>query len=122
MAMTSATMSRSVMRTRLVCMLQHTRGHEMTHGRGNTARAFPGTFLRAAAFPVAQSPWRTIPRAGNFTEGARSRGALPLSPVRHVASPRPLSLTAPGERPPGAWRYSSHLALVLAGGGARGAY
>lgn len=45
-----------------------------------------------------------------------------MSPVRHVASPRALTLTSPGERPPGAWRYSSHLALVLPGGGARGAY
>lgn len=45
-----------------------------------------------------------------------------MSPVRHVASPRALTQTAPGERPPGAWRYSSHLALVLPGGGARGAY
>ncbi|OLC04742.1 MAG: hypothetical protein AUH78_07750 [Gemmatimonadetes bacterium 13_1_40CM_4_69_8] len=31
-------------------------------------------------------------------------------------------MTSPGERPPGTWRYSSHLALVLSGGGARGAY
>src|SRR6266550_2718383 len=45
-----------------------------------------------------------------------------MSPVRHVSSPRLLTQTAPGERPPGAWRYSSHLALVLSGGGARGAY
>ena len=45
-----------------------------------------------------------------------------MSPVRHVSSPRALTQTAPGERPPGAWRYSSHLALVLSGGGARGAY
>lgn len=45
-----------------------------------------------------------------------------MSPVRHVVSPRALTLTSPGERPPGAWRYSSHLALVLPGGGARGAY
>ena len=45
-----------------------------------------------------------------------------MSPVRHVPSARPLTLTAPGERPPGTWRYSSHLALVLSGGGARGAY
>lgn len=45
-----------------------------------------------------------------------------MSPVRHVASPLPLTLTGAGERPPGSWRYSSHLALVLAGGGARGAY
>src|SRR6266568_2023268 len=45
-----------------------------------------------------------------------------MSPVRHVSSPRALTQTSPGERPPGAWRYSSHLALVLSGGGARGAY
>jgi len=45
-----------------------------------------------------------------------------VSPVRHVPSARPLALTSPGERPPGAWRYTSHLALVLSGGGARGAY
>ena len=45
-----------------------------------------------------------------------------MSPVRHVVSQRALTVTAPGERPPGAWRYSSHLALVLPGGGARGAY
>jgi NTE family protein len=45
-----------------------------------------------------------------------------MSPVRHVSSPRALTQTAPGERPPGTWRYSSHLALVLSGGGARGAY
>jgi len=45
-----------------------------------------------------------------------------MSPVRHVSSARALTQTAPGERPPGAWRYSSHLALVLSGGGARGAY
>src|SRR5947207_15233357 len=45
-----------------------------------------------------------------------------MSPVRRVSSPRLLTQTAPGERPPGAWRYSSHLALVLSGGGARGAY
>ena len=45
-----------------------------------------------------------------------------MSPVRHVSSPRALTQTSPGERPPGAWRYSSHLALVLPGGGARGAY
>jgi len=45
-----------------------------------------------------------------------------MSPARHVSSPRALTQTAPGERPPGAWRYSSHLALVLSGGGARGAY
>src|SRR5438552_16782265 len=45
-----------------------------------------------------------------------------MSPVRHVSSPRALTQTSPGERPPGAWRYSSHLALVLGGGGARGAY
>jgi len=42
--------------------------------------------------------------------------------VRHVSSPRALTQTAPAERPPGAWRYTSHLALVLSGGGARGAY
>jgi len=45
-----------------------------------------------------------------------------VSPVRHIPSQRPLTLTSPGERPPGTWRYSSHLALVLSGGGARGAY
>lgn len=45
-----------------------------------------------------------------------------MTPVRHVSSARPLAVTAPGERPPGSWRYSSHLALVLTGGGARGAY
>ena len=45
-----------------------------------------------------------------------------MSPVRHVASPRALTQTAPAARPPGSWRYSSHLALVLSGGGARGAY
>ncbi len=45
-----------------------------------------------------------------------------MSPVRHVSSPRALTQTAPAERPPGAWRYTSHLALVLSGGGARGAY
>ncbi len=45
-----------------------------------------------------------------------------MTPVRHVPSPRPLTLTSPGERPPGTWRYSSRLALVLSGGGARGAY
>ncbi len=45
-----------------------------------------------------------------------------MSPVRHVPSARQLTLTSPGERPPGAWRYTSHLALVLSGGGARGAY
>ena len=45
-----------------------------------------------------------------------------MSPVRHVSSPRLLTQTAPAERPPGAWRYTSHLALVLSGGGARGAY
>src|SRR2546430_16948378 len=45
-----------------------------------------------------------------------------MSPVRHVSSPRALTQTSPGERPPGAWHYSSHLALVLPGGGARGAY
>ena len=45
-----------------------------------------------------------------------------MSPVRHVVSSRALTVTSPGERPPGAWRYSSHLALVLPGGGARGAY
>src|SRR5712692_5108159 len=45
-----------------------------------------------------------------------------MSPVRYVSSPRALTQTAPAERPPGAWRYSSHLALVLACGGARGAY
>src|SRR5258708_31666041 len=45
-----------------------------------------------------------------------------MSPARHVSSPRALTQTAPGERPPGAWRYTSHLALVLSGGGARGAY
>lgn len=45
-----------------------------------------------------------------------------VSPVRHVSSPRQLTQTAPGERPPGAWRYTSRLALVLSGGGARGAY
>jgi len=45
-----------------------------------------------------------------------------VSPVRHVASLRALTQTAPAARPPGSWRYSSHLALVLSGGGARGAY
>ena len=45
-----------------------------------------------------------------------------MSPVRHVASLRALTQTAPAARPPGSWRYSSHLALVLSGGGARGAY
>jgi len=45
-----------------------------------------------------------------------------VSPVRHFPSPRPLTVTNPGERPPGEWRFSSHLALVLGGGGARGAY
>jgi len=45
-----------------------------------------------------------------------------VSPVRHFPTQRPLTRTEPGERPPGTWRYSSHLALVLSGGGARGAY
>lgn len=45
-----------------------------------------------------------------------------MSPVRHIPSARPIDLTRPDERPSGVWRYSSHLALVLGGGGARGAY
>lgn len=45
-----------------------------------------------------------------------------MTPVRHVPASRALTVTSPGERPPGTWRYSSHLALVLSGGGARGAY
>ena len=45
-----------------------------------------------------------------------------MSPVHHVPSARPIDLTRPDERPSGVWRYSSHLALVLGGGGARGAY
>ncbi|MGH7530876.1 MAG: patatin-like phospholipase family protein [Gemmatimonadales bacterium] len=45
-----------------------------------------------------------------------------MSPSRYIALSRPLPVTSPGERPPGTWRYSSHLALVLGGGGARGAY
>lgn len=53
----------------------------------------------------------------------RGAGDLPES-VRHVLAQRPgvASVTAPGDRPPGAWRYSSRLALVLSGGGARAAY
>jgi NTE family protein len=43
-------------------------------------------------------------------------------PVRRVLAQRPTVLTLPGERPPGTWRYSSRLALVLSGGGARAAY
>lgn len=45
-----------------------------------------------------------------------------MSPVRHIPSAKPIDLTRPDERPSGIWRYSSHLALVLGGGGARGAY
>jgi len=45
-----------------------------------------------------------------------------MSPVRHIPSAKPIDLTRPDERPSGVWRYSSHLALVLGGGGARGAY
>src|SRR5512139_363145 len=45
-----------------------------------------------------------------------------MSPVRHIPSAKPIDLTRPDERPSGVWRCSSHLALVLGGGGARGAY
>jgi NTE family protein len=45
-----------------------------------------------------------------------------MSPVRHIPSVKPIDLTRADERPSGVWRYSSHLALVLGGGGARGAY
>ena len=45
-----------------------------------------------------------------------------MTPVRHVATPHGRVLTAPGDRPPGSWRYSSRLALALSGGGARAAY
>jgi NTE family protein len=45
-----------------------------------------------------------------------------MSPVRHIPSVKPIDLTKADERPSGVWRYSSHLALVLGGGGARGAY
>ena len=44
-----------------------------------------------------------------------------MSPVRHIPSAKPIDLTKADERPSGVWRYSSHLALVLGGGGARGA-
>jgi NTE family protein len=43
-------------------------------------------------------------------------------PVRHIPSAKPIDLTKADERPSGTWRYSSHLSLVLGGGGARGAY
>lgn len=45
-------------------------------------------------------------------------------PIRRISAPhRPgLDVTAAGERPPRAWRYSSKLALALSGGGARAAY
>jgi NTE family protein len=45
-----------------------------------------------------------------------------MSPVRHIPSAKPIDLTKADERPSGVWRYSSHLSLVLGGGGARGAY
>jgi NTE family protein len=45
-----------------------------------------------------------------------------LSGIRHIPSARPIDRTRADERPSGVWRYSSHLALVLGGGGARGAY
>jgi NTE family protein len=45
-----------------------------------------------------------------------------MSPVRHIPSAKPIDLTKADERPSGTWRYSSHLSLVLGGGGARGAY
>ena len=45
-----------------------------------------------------------------------------MSGVRHIPSAKPIDLTKADERPSGVWRYSSHLSLVLGGGGARGAY
>ncbi|HWC75766.1 MAG TPA: patatin-like phospholipase family protein [Gemmatimonadales bacterium] len=45
-----------------------------------------------------------------------------MSTIRHIPSARPIDRTRADERPSGVWRYSSHLALVLGGGGARGAY
>ncbi len=45
-----------------------------------------------------------------------------MSGIRHIPSAKPIDLTRPDERPSGVWKYSSHLALVLGGGGARGAY
>jgi NTE family protein len=45
-----------------------------------------------------------------------------MDPIRHISHTRPHETTLAGEIPPGTWRYSSRLALVLSGGGARGAY
>lgn len=45
-----------------------------------------------------------------------------MTPVRHISNLRLPETTLAAEVPPGVWRYSSRLALVLSGGGARGAY
>src|ERR1700681_2708446 len=45
-----------------------------------------------------------------------------MAPVRAVGTPQARVPTAPSDRPPGTWRCSSRLALVLSGGGARAAY
>ena len=44
-----------------------------------------------------------------------------MTPIRHISVPRG-EVTLSGELPRGTWRYSSRLALVLSGGGARAAY
>src|SRR3989454_10845487 len=61
-------------------------------------------------------------RRNDFVACGGGTSSAAVSPVRHFPTQRPLTRTEPGERPPGTWRYSSHLALVLSGGGARGAY
>lgn len=45
-----------------------------------------------------------------------------MSPIRHISHGGVPDRTLAGDLPPGHWRYSSRLALVLSGGGARGAY
>jgi len=42
--------------------------------------------------------------------------------VSHISGPEVRVQTLPGQQLPGTWRYSSRLALVLSGGGARAAY
>jgi len=44
-----------------------------------------------------------------------------VNPIRHVAAST-RTVTSSADILPGTWRYSSHLALVLSGGGARAAY
>ena len=42
--------------------------------------------------------------------------------VSHISGTEVRVQTLPGQQLPGTWRYSSRLALVLSGGGARAAY